>query len=367
MHELMMAKCTYLKFALEEGTKYKGYKNPDAKPYVGYKILRMINVYEQIPAGDIPSKFVDAPGYYEPDLVEVFERLDLIDYINSRGIRDVWMHYSQNAAPDFPSFDPEIDNQFEKKVVNFESRMSTPQDIEAHNSYDNPTLIANHTYIIHTKSFVSPFGDFPHAHGHQIESMLYTLNYFQDGDYKLFWNQFSGWGLNEYGDHFPIGNSNWEKGRCGNIHFLPNSEFDYDYWNNSPHLSDIENWNPQQTGEKMELTADYVHGLLYDWPRYAVDLSNNAILGDFWQHRDFIGEGNWYLYWMQNIPHDNNGLETDTGSALTNWWDIIYQWDTVVTNNIGLHEGTFTRTRSRSFRSFPKKSLNQCSIGFPRR
>jgi hypothetical protein len=43
----------------------------------------------------------------------------------------------------------------------------------------------------------------------------------------------------------------------------------------------------------------------------------------------------WFIYWWQSIPGYNNNIE-DNGKKITNWWDIIYNWDDAIKNKTKL-------------------------------
>lgn len=42
-----------LKFSLEEGSKFHGYKDPGTVPYLGYKVFKFWSIYDQIPISSV--------------------------------------------------------------------------------------------------------------------------------------------------------------------------------------------------------------------------------------------------------------------------------------------------------------------------
>ena len=38
-----------VKFTMEEGTRFRGYKDANAVPYLGYRVVQYITIYEPIP------------------------------------------------------------------------------------------------------------------------------------------------------------------------------------------------------------------------------------------------------------------------------------------------------------------------------
>lgn len=82
---------------------------------------------------------------------------------------------------------------------------------------------------------------------------------------------------------------------CGNVHFAPSSEADYDWGNRRPVWSNADDWlnYPHFTGQVREMSCA-------DWGN-----------GDIRQH---------HLWWMKRFPHVEG--TTPTGK-LNNWWRYI--------------------------------------------
>ena len=95
--------------------------------------------------------------------------------------------------------------------------------------------------------------------------------------------------------------------RCGWAHYPPNAEGDYDWANKRVVTSDIEDWKPDGSGEKKEITSSIWDGDSYKW----------------------------FIYWMQSVPGMDNGL-TDNGKPLRNWWFFIADFDTAMANKMKL-------------------------------
>jgi hypothetical protein len=76
---------------------------------------------------------------------------------------------------------------------------------------------------------------------------------------------------------------------------------DYDYANKSLVASDIEDWRPEGFGRKKMINCDK------------------------WNSDDM----KWYVYWMQSIPGDANGLAYK-GRPLSNWWEFFGDYDQAV-------------------------------------
>ena len=289
------------KFMLEEGSKFRGYAFPEARPMAGYRVVRVINVFEPLPPDaslDHPS---GTPGVWFPHYDSIIRRFDLADLINSQGVREIWLwgyHYG-TIAP-------------------VESNMSSPitGDISNSHRYADDLPVLDHTYILYNYNWDRSSNESVHDHGHQIESMLAHVATLQDGNADLFWKSFTG--RDDNGQ--PI------TGRCGNTHMPPNTTSDYDYANPAFAASDIFNWSPAG-GPTQDVNADTWGSLIYAWPS-----------GNF---PDALTEHNWYVFWMQSIPGFDHTIPYDLGAGLiTNWMAAIYDWDhfiPAVTADFGLH------------------------------
>ncbi len=86
---------------------------------------------------------------------------------------------------------------------------------------------------------------------------------------------------------------------CGNVHFAPNSERDYDWGNRRMVLSTADNW------------LDFPHGNRAARAMNCVEWGN----GDMRAH---------HLWWLQHLPH-TEGLSA--GGISNNWWSYIVEPD----------------------------------------
>lgn len=305
-----------VKFALEEGTKFRGYNNPDAVPYIGYKVIKYITVYETTPRGDL-AYYRNGLPVYKMDYHAIFERFNLAHYINHLGVKEVWM-WNAPFGPDYPSYNPNIHNSDDFRQGN-ESNMSSPSSGDISNSHrDNSDLpIYDHTYILYEQNLRRTQAEAVHNRGHQLEAMFSHLNYMQDGNTDLFWKKFVG----------KDNNNNWITGRSGWTHMPPNTTQDYNYDNTTLVDSDIEDWHPEETGEKKPINVDRWANLIYDWPGES-DFSQRV-------------ESQWYLYWMQNMPGFGNMIPY-RNNYLNNWWELYTNWDAAILNSKGLYANNST-------------------------
>ncbi len=124
--------------------------------------------------------------------------------------------------------------------------------------------------------------------GHQAESIMTHVYRHQHGDANL-WERFTRY------DKIAPG-----RAACGNVHFAPNSEHDYDWGNRRPVSSDCDDWLefPHLTGRCRTVDCR-------DWGN-----------GDMREH---------HLWWFRRIPHASG----TTDGIANNWWRSIGNPDNV--------------------------------------
>lgn len=311
-----------VRFALEEGSRFRDYGTHTTGSYMGYRVVDIISVYEPTPRGKV--RYYDANGLpcFEIDYHAVAERFDLEDYINVHGVKEVWMwQYGMDSG--YPSYDPQIHKPCKFRFA-WESNMASPSTGDVSNSNQDPDdlPIFDNTYILYGQNIRRSQAEAIHNHGHQIERMLPHVNFVQDGNTDLFWKKFVG--QNSNGDFIT--------GRCGWTHMPPNTTGNYDYLNPTLVASDIKAWTPAG-GPTTMVNVNTWGNANYIWPGAA----------DFPQRI----ESQWYIYWMQSMPGNGNTIP-DGVNYMTNWWDVIADWDWAIDNTIGLRAPTPTGLKKKN-------------------
>jgi hypothetical protein len=287
---------TRAKYMLEEGSRFRGYKNAAAAPYLGYRFVDIYNFYDEFPRG-FPDPAVS--GNVFPDYQSILARIPAQNYVETQGVREFWL----------------FGYHFGTVSLN-ESNMASPTTGDVSNSYrtvgDLPVF--SKTYIVYQNNFTRSHAEAVHNHGHQIEAMMAHINQIRDGNTNLFWRQFVG--LN-------AGNA-FAPGRCGATHFPLNATADYDY-NNSVTLvqSDCEDWRPDGSGVKKASTLSTWADIPYTWPATGT-ISQKA-------------EAQWYIYWMQNMPGAGNTIPYNA-TTMENWWQFVADWDQAVQSGKKLYK-----------------------------
>lgn len=288
-----------VKYMLEEGSRFRGYKDKTAKPSLGYRVVAVITVYEPLPPDTNPSHSPGG-GVYFPDYYQILTRFNARHLVEDLGVKEFWLWGYHHG-----------------NIVPAESDMSSPTTGDISNSYRYPDdlPIFHRTYTLYNYNFTRSSNEAVHDHGHQLESILSYVAGRQDGNSNLFWRSWTGRNSSDA----PI------TGRCGNTHMPPNTTADYDYYNTTLVSSDIEDWTPAHNGAQKLVNANTWGSLVYSWPY-------NRPPSDLTQHQ-------YYMYWMQAMPGRDNTIPNGA-NRMTNWWKFTGDWDAsvnAITSTNGLY------------------------------
>lgn len=308
------------KFAIEEGSRFRKYKNPDAVPNIGLKVVEYITIYEPFPPGLVNGNYDNGIHKYAIDFERVFKQIGLNAKIQQNKVKYVWvLGCGTNAF--MPHYDPDSVKP-EYFRASFESFMETPTGLQACNGV-NPEPLPGY---LGTYTVINSYMGMPEFNTnnmecftHQFEALLVTQNRLRDDNDSLFWHKFVG-----------------KKGRCGWTHTPPNTEINYGYFHYiqtdpkqvQPYLCDIEDWKPDNSGEKKMISHHTWEDIQYNWPDGATDFEGRYEL-------------QWFIYWLQSIPGYNNNIpykHNDTNWVISNWWKFFADWDKYALSEPGLYE-----------------------------
>ena len=295
------------KFGIEEGSKFRGFSNANAKPEVGMQVIEYVNVYE-LTTMMVPNQVITPTTNPIIDVRPIFQRLGMQNLVNINNVKEVWLNF-------YPiSSEYQVVQQYnipQSQWINFaESYMSSPTTGNISNSdRSNDVLpVYNSTYVVYGYNLGRTYAENIHNRGHQIEAQLGYMDT-SSQLYKgvgLFWNQFVG--IPQTGG--------MPTSRVGDTHFPPNGTADYDYSNTSYINTDICNWEP--LGGKQQS----INCTLWMNPKLSYPLQST------WSndYMDSDAQWKWIVCFFQSIPGYNNNIPFH-GSVLTDWWDIFYNWD----------------------------------------
>jgi hypothetical protein len=264
--------------ALEEGSRYHGYKDPAAKPSLAYKILGTVEYLEPLPVVGGTSRLTD----YR----KIAEREGIRKWVEERGVKEVWIFGYHGGV-----------------VGLWESNMAGPSgDISNSNRDPNDLPVLKTTYTVYHYNYQRGASEACENHMHQIEAVLNWVDGRdrtppQQWDKLLFWGKFVG----SDRSHKIV------RPGCGWSHYPPNAQGDYDWANKRYVQTDIEDWRPDGTGKKQRMNCDR------------------------WQGDSL----KWFVYWVQNLPGAQSGLSHE-GKPLTNWWIFLGDFDNALKRQTGL-------------------------------
>lgn len=266
-------------FSLEAGSSYHDYKDTAATPSLDYYIIDTKEFLQRMPLSnnEVPWN----PGIYRPDYEGILNDLDICNYVDSQGVREVWIwgyHYGD--------LEPTESNMAMATIS--QAHWNFPDYGDVSNSERiNDMPICNRTYVLYNYNYDRGLGEALEDHTHQIEAVFNFV------DCDLFWNRF----VNPYGPGKGITH-------CGWTHYPPNGRSDYDWMNEEGVESNCEDWHPDGSGETKQVNC-------YTWGDHSCP--------------DDAGVS-FKIWWMQNIPGKNNNLYFE-GKNLRNWWDFIGDFD----------------------------------------
>lgn len=236
--------------ALESGSRFRMYRNPDAPASLDYNVVDSLTFYESVPHHPRKEKLAD---YHR-----MMERIHIQEYVEEKGVREVWIwgYHSGEIAP--------VESNLASEHGDISNSDRDPFDLP----------ILKHTYTVYHYNYERDANMAVHNHLHQIEAVMRH----HGGD---LWKGFEG----EPG--------NW---RAGNCHFPVNGERDYDYANEKYVLSDIEDWKPEGFGERKRINCQTWGGDDLRWYIYwmqSIPGAENGLtyrgraLSNWWE---FIGD-----------------------------------------------------------------------------
>ena len=313
------------KNAIELGSAYRDYGQNTTKPYISLETKAYINIYVDI--DNYKEMLFDYNANIKTyDYEKIFNYLGIKEFVENEGVKEIWItDFPHDSYPS--TVESGIYNQELFKLMP-ETNMSSPISGDISNSYriQDDLPIYDKTYVVYGYNGHRGVDTNIHNRGHQIEQMLDYLERDKISNEQLFWNKFVGIGQSENGKiDFSKTALN---GRVGNTHYPPNGRQDYDYYNDEYIDSDIFNWTPQG-GEKQKVNRN-------SWRQMPLNFTYNKYSDSGIPNINNDDATKWLITWFQSIPGENNNIpyiKNNNNYTLTNWWDLIYNWDEAITES----------------------------------
>jgi hypothetical protein len=251
--------------SMENGSRYHYYKDASALPSLKYQVVGSLEYLEPLPTWNKAGISVPMTDYNQ-----IMTRVNAQDWVMNKGVKEIWIWGYQGG-----------------KVGLWESNMASPYgDISNSNRDPDDLPVYDRTYTVYHYNYGRGVSEAIEDHMHQNEAI------FNDLDHSLFWDKFVG----------AVG-----EGRCGWSHYPPNGVSDYDWQNPNYIWTDIEDWKPDGSGQKVYINSDR------------------------WNQDSLT----WFIYWMQSYPGMNNPLYNGS-QKLSNWWIFIGDYDNTKAGELSL-------------------------------
>lgn len=296
-----------LETALEDGSKYRGYADKTAVPYLDF-VRHGSTVYET----SVPVKphtggcgTPERPGQcdWTADYASMMRNIDICKLVDENGIDEVWLwsyHYFFSLGA--------------------ESVMSGPHGDISNSWRDSNLPVCKHTYLLYDYNYTRGVAEAMENHGHQIEAEIDHLSIKELGSTDLFRQKFQGV---PYGGPYPA-DTGASQG-CGSVHNPPNARWEYDRVNDGSVMSNCEEWWKEADGKTAAISCAAWWNLS---PCNSINWS-----------RVSTADSGWIKRWMQSLPGYGNNIIW-RGTHISNWWDIYANWDVAYESGRAILTGT---------------------------
>jgi hypothetical protein len=345
------------KAAMMEGTRYRGYSDPSAKPFMIYELAKLVDLTDNpIPAGwmfpnstkmprraggiDFGALFNQtyADYYAIPDPKNPSHNMTLCELVNAGKVNDVFVVFNKTAPDNNVPEILEYKQGYDKNDVLLPGRFDPCAGNGCFGQEDIPAVRAcGRSLRIGFLEMTGILGNSMQVNGHNYEHIgqRAALHFnqmflpFANFDMKTRYGApFNDW----YGE-CPQGSSNcitypgpnavtYSQGGtappvtidpfnqgCGNAHFPPNGRQNYDQTNTFTVMSTCEHYGLHDGPDGKDLQTPYDVSKLAAWrAKYGVGPTGGA----------------WYMYWFQSFPGVNNKATLPDGTPMKNWWVYLY-------------------------------------------
>jgi hypothetical protein len=348
------------KAAMQEATRFHGYSDPSAKPFMIYELAKLVDLTDNpIPAGwtapnstkmpranggiDFSALFSQkyADMYAIPDPQNPSHNMTICELLAKGNMQELTIVFNKTGSdanvPEILEYKQVYDANDVKQTGQFDP-------CAGNGCFQGPDLTAvavcGQSLRISFLEMTGVIGNSLHVNSHNYEHIgLVALPHFYEmykpfGNFDLadrFATPFTDWyGPCDYGPMDCItfngpnsvgwlcdpatscagatGVMNPFNQGCGNAHFPPNGRYQYDYYNASPVLATCEHYGLHDGPGGMDLETPYSASTVSQY---------EAMYGSG------VG-GGWHIYSFQNFPGYGNHSTLPGGKPMKNFWPYLY-------------------------------------------
>ena len=341
-----------------EGSRYHGYSDPSAKPFLIYELAKLVDLSDANPSdspypnstkmprraknggNDIDysqlfsQKYAD---YYAiPDPNNASHNLTLCELFAKGIVNDIFLVVNKTAPDDQMPEILEYKQEYDNKDVIRPGKFDQYAGNGFFDAADIPAVNAcGRSVRIGFLEMTGVLGNSMQVNGHNYEHIGSRAVLHFDEMFKPFANfdmdtrygtSFTDWyGQCSKSDNtcisYPDKNSvtftdngvqrtiNPFNQGCGNAHFPPNGRSNYDQTNTTTVSSTCEHYGLHDGPDGKDIQTDYNVHTLDKWK----DVYGVSVVG-----------GAWYMYWFESWPGVNNNAKMPDGTPMRNWWVYLY-------------------------------------------
>ncbi len=307
---------------INEATRYHGYKDSNAPQFLSYSVAERKKYYQPIPRG---YAFLDQgkPRAYRPDYGSILRNLNICDYVDKNGVKEVWMYGYHADRPGIAGITPD-ESKMSSKYGDISNGL--PKEESIPEKFRMP--ICKNSYVLYNFTY-QPDGN-PGNNLHNRMHQLDNIIPFAEG--STFWPMCVGKNCNNtknsiyWGDFSEVPNEYTGlirqdgsrvqdyRSSCGNTHITPN-------WTNTKAKYNV-------AGDTQEGHYDLNTMGEFNCETWQPDDSKTTYIKascERWGCSD-IG---FYKWFMQNLPGYNNGIVYQ-GKSMRNWWEAMYDFNAFI-------------------------------------
>jgi len=348
----VIARFNLHKEALMEGSRYHGYKDPDAKPFMIWELFKHASLKDDpIPPNAVSRNSSKMPRrnggidfgalfsqeyadlYQIPDPANAGRFMKICDLFNAGLVNDILVAFEKAPPDDNVPEVLELHQVYDANDVKIPGRFDPyagngswgPGDVEKVAECGRSVRLNFLEMTGNLTNAMEVLGhNFEHIGQRAMPRFYAMFKPFANFDLdRRIGTPFSDWyEVCQYGAPclaYPDSNSvtipggatikPFDQG-CGNAHFPPNGRRHYDKANTQEVLSTCEHYGLRDGPDGRDIQTSYSVRTLDRWRNHPVA---RAMPG-----------GAWFLYWWQSWPGYGNQAKMPDGTPMKNWWVYLY-------------------------------------------